>query len=131
MIDGFSLTFDTTSGLSGIEQRLTEELKSIGYGVMTRVPVKERLRERGVDFDRQIILLGVCSPPHAAAALSTDERVSLFLPCSIVLLETPSGSRVRLARPTAITSFFLDNALTALGEEVESQLVKAIEAALT
>ncbi|MHB0975951.1 MAG: DUF302 domain-containing protein [Candidatus Aquicultorales bacterium] len=111
------------------EESLTEALKEGGFGVMTRVDVKERLAEKGVDFDRDIYLLGVCNPQKAKTALYINDSIALMLPCSIVLYERPDATEIALAKPSAVSSFFEGEGLEELAAEVEEKLRQAVDAA--
>ena len=114
--------------IGSAETRLTEELKKVGFGIMTRVSVKEKLAEKGIDFGYEIVLLGVCKPDTAKKALETNDAIALMLPCSIVLYERGDRTEIALAEPTAISSFFEGEGLRELAATVESALKKAIDA---
>jgi uncharacterized protein (DUF302 family) len=81
--------------------RLTDALKTEGFGVLTRIDVNTTLRDKlGVEF-RPYAILGVCNPPLAHRALSHDARVGLVLPCNVVVERTDEGTLVRIGDPDA------------------------------
>ncbi|MEX2189140.1 MAG: DUF302 domain-containing protein, partial [Bacteroidota bacterium] len=80
---GFSktvnLSFDQTV------EKVTEELKKEGFGVLTTIDVKETLKKKlDVDFKRYTIL-GACNPPFAHKALQAEEEIGLLLPCNVIV----------------------------------------------
>ena len=59
-------------GFDEVLARLPEVLKAEGFGVLTRIDVKQTLKEKiGVDF-RRYQILGACNPKFAHQALSTE-----------------------------------------------------------
>ena len=70
----------------------TEELKKEGFGVLTRIDVKETLKQKiDVDF-RKYVILGACNPHFAHQALQIEGKVGVFLPCNVVVEEHADGS---------------------------------------
>ena len=111
--------------------RVTEALKAEGFGVLTRIDVKNTLKEKlGVEF-RPYAILGACNPPLAHRALSHDPRVGLVLPCNVVVEETPGGSLVRIGDPDAfmgIGDFAADPELKDVAAEARRRLGRVADA---
>lgn len=89
-----SFTFEETL------EKTIDSLKSFGFGVLTEIDVKEILREKlGADF-KEYRILGVCNPPTAHKALSTEKEIGLLLPCNVIVYEVEeTRSRVAAIDP--------------------------------
>jgi uncharacterized protein (DUF302 family) len=71
--------------------RVTEELKKEGFGIITTIDIKETFKKKlDVDF-RNYIILGACNPRYAYEALLEEDKVGVFLPCNVVVQELESG----------------------------------------
>ena len=82
---GFSRTVDLPYEEAVIKVRTA--LKEQGFGVLSEIDIKEKLKEKiGVDF-RRYVILGACNPPLAYKTLQEDLEVGLLLPCNVIVYE--------------------------------------------
>lgn len=107
-----------------------EALKARGFGILTEVNVPEVMKKKGVEFDKDIRILGICNPDYAKKALAANEDVAVMLPCTAVIYGRASGSTVKLGRPTALVNMFSGEGLEGLGREVETIIVEGLKAAI-
>ena len=71
--------------------RVTDELKKEGFGILTKIDVRETLKKKlDVDFQKYMIL-GACNPPYAYKSLQTEDKIGLMLPCNVIVQELPDG----------------------------------------
>jgi uncharacterized protein (DUF302 family) len=107
--------------------RVEEELKKEGFGVMTQIDVKATLKDKlGMDFDKYIIL-GACNPPFAYEALQAESDVGLVMPCNVIVYENKGKTFISAVLPTVTMGIINNPKLEVLGPEVEAKLKKAVD----
>ena len=111
-----------------VVETVTEALKKEGFGILTTIDVKEKLKEKlGVEFKKYLIL-GACSPKHAHQALLAEENIGLMLPCNVVVYEKDSKTVVSVIKPTTMMSMLNNEKLAKIAEAVEGLLKKVFDA---
>ncbi|MFO0609869.1 MAG: DUF302 domain-containing protein [Polyangiales bacterium] len=109
--------------------RLPDALAAEGFGVITRIDMRETMRQKlGVEF-RRYQILGACNPKLALAALQADARVGAMLPCNVVLYEDDAGRAV-LGAVDPMQSIGADGApaLREVAAEVRARLARVVDA---
>jgi uncharacterized protein (DUF302 family) len=108
--------------------RVPEALAAEGFGVLTRIDVKETLRQKlGVEF-RRYQILGACNPRLAHRALVQDPGIGAMLPCSVAVWEEEGGTTAVNAVDPLQTIAAADPALRPLAAEVRERLARALAA---
>ncbi len=124
---GFGTTLRGAAFDEAVE-RVTAALKDEGFGVLTRIDVKETFKKKlDADF-RRYVILGACNPQLAKQALDGDPEIGLLLPCNAVVQEAPEGIAVSIGDPKAMFSL-VDNASVApVAQEAEARLRRVVAA---
>jgi len=108
-------------------EAVTEALKKEGFGILTKIDVKEKFKEKlGVDF-RNYVILGACNPPSAFKAIEAEENIGLMLPCNVIVYEKAGKTSVGIIKPTVAMGMIDNNALKPLALEVETRLKRVID----
>ena len=109
-------------------EKVTEELKKEGFGVLTTIDVKETLKKKlDVDFPRYLIL-GACNPPFAYKSLQIEEEIGLLLPCNVIVYEKDGKTRVGAFDPMIMSVVIENNEMVPIALEVKARLDRVIAA---
>ena len=108
-------------------EKVTESLKSEGFGVLTQIDVKETLKKKlDVDFKRYKIL-GACNPPYAYKALQAEEKIGTMLPCNVIVIDQGDGNtEITAVDPMASMAAVKNESLAPVAIEIRSKLEKVI-----
>ncbi|KPK06047.1 MAG: hypothetical protein AMJ64_10130 [Betaproteobacteria bacterium SG8_39] len=113
-------------------EKTAEALKAEGFGILTRIDVKQTLKEKINAEFRPYAILGACNPPLAHKALSHDGQVGLMLPCNVTVeAKDDRHSIVRIGDPDAflkIGEFAKDAVLQGVAKEARARLARAADA---
>ncbi len=122
----FNKTVSTKNFEEAIEQ-VTAELKKEGFGILTEIDVKETLKKKiDVDFKKYKIL-GACNPHFAYKALSSEDKIGVFLPCNVIVEEHENGDiEVSAVDPIASMSAVKNDSLGSIATEVQQKLKRVV-----
>lgn len=122
----FSKTVD--SSFDQAIEKVTEELKKEGFGVLTEIDVKATLKKKlDVDF-RQYKILGACNPQFAHQALLAEDKIGSMLPCNVIVQER-DGNKIEISAidPVASMMAVKNDTLGNLAGQVREKLKRVIE----
>jgi uncharacterized protein (DUF302 family) len=110
-------------------EKVTEELKKEGFGVLTEIDLKTTLKKKlDVDFYNYKIL-GACNPPYAHKALMAENKIGTMLPCNVIVQErNPGEIEVSAVDPIASMQAIENPDLGQLAQEIRDKLKTVIEA---
>jgi len=108
-------------------EKVTEELKKEGFGVLTEIDVKATLKKKlDVDF-RKYQILGACNPSFAHKALLSESKVGTMLPCNVVVQENDEGKvEVSAVDPLASMQAIENPDLENVATEIRAKLQTVI-----
>ncbi len=121
--------FEKTTNYSFDEavEKVTEELKKEGFGILSEINIHEKLKEKlDVDF-RKYRILGACNPPKAYEALQAENKIGTMLPCNVIVQELENGkTEVAAVNPVASMQAVENQDLTEVAKEIEEKLQRVI-----
>lgn len=109
-------------------EKITEELKKEGFGILTEIDVKETFKKKlDVDF-RKYKILGACNPNMAYQAIQHEPRIGAMLPCNVIVQELENGKvEVSAVDPVASMMAVENDKLGEVAKDVRNKLQKVIE----
>ncbi|KUK56588.1 MAG: hypothetical protein XD81_1964 [Bacteroidetes bacterium 38_7] len=118
----------TEYGFDEAIEKVTEELKKEGFGVLTEIDVQATLKKKlDVDFNKYQIL-GACNPPFAHKALRAENKIGAMLPCNAIVQELDDGkTEVAAVDPMASMLAVENDKLGEIANEIRAKLEKVIE----
>jgi uncharacterized protein (DUF302 family) len=123
-------TINKQTGLSFQEakDKITEELKKEGFGVITEVDLKDKFKEKlNRDF-RNYTILGACNPKLAFEAIQQEERIGALLPCNILVQELENGKvEIAAINPLESIGAIGNDNLRPIAETVSQKLKNVID----
>ncbi len=116
-------------GFDAALDRVREELKKEGFGVLTEIDVRDTMKKK-LDRDfREYRILGACNPSFAWQALQVEERIGLLLPCNVIVQKTTDGRVEVAAIDPAASMQRVDNPkLEDVARQVKAKLERVIAA---
>lgn len=105
----YAMKINVKTGFATARERVIEELKREGFGVLTEIDVKATLKKK-LDVDRRPYdILGACNPPFAHKVLEAEPDIGVLLPCNVVVMEEEDGSITLSAMDPAAVMSVIDN----------------------
>jgi len=124
---GFSTTF--AGSYDQAIEKVTEELKKEGFGVLTEIDVQATLKAKLGIEKRPYKILGACNPGYANQALDAEPDIGLLLPCNVVVREEEDGSiTVAFMDPKSVLGLVNRPEVETLGMEVREKLQRVCDA---
>ena len=126
---GYTLSATTELGFTETADRVRDELKAEGFGVLCEIDVQATLKEKlGVDGEPYLIL-GACNPPLAHQALEAEPDLGTLLPCNVVVYQRGSETHISAIDAERMLSIVGNEALAPVAAEVRSRLAAVVERA--
>lgn len=110
-------------------ERATRALASEGFGILTRIDMHLKIKEKlGKDIIPTVVL-GACNPTFAYQGYTMNTDISGLVPCNAVIREVAPGQiSVEFVKPSVLIQILGDGRLTELAREGDGALSRALEA---
>lgn len=108
-------------------ERSTKALGAEGFGVLTRIDMHSKIKEKTGKDIIPTVILGACNPMLAYEAYTANSDVASLLPCNAVIREVAPGKvSVEFVKPTAMMTILGDARLTDLAREADTKVERAL-----
>jgi uncharacterized protein (DUF302 family) len=123
----FHYTVETTKTPEQAVGALTENLKAEKFGVLWQLDMREKLQEKGVEFDMPYQILEVCNPIEAKRVLSENALVGYFLPCKLAVYVENGMTKIGMPKPTALIGLVKNDDLMNIAFDIEKRLTACVD----
>lgn len=107
--------------------RVTKALTQAGFGILTRIDMHSKIKEKINKDIPPTVILGACNPTLAHEAYCANTDVTSLLPCNAVVRQLAPGKvSIELAAPTGLMTILGDQNLVKLAQHADSLLKDAL-----
>jgi uncharacterized protein (DUF302 family) len=111
-------------------ERASKALAAEGFGILTRIDMHSKIKEKTGKEIVPTVILGACNPNLAYEAYCANTDVASLLPCNAVVREVAPGRiSLEFAAPSAMMRILGDQKLTDLAAEADTRIERALAAA--
>jgi uncharacterized protein (DUF302 family) len=123
------ITIRTQKSLGEVRQALEDSVSENRWTLLGMHDVGERLRAKGLVFERKLYVYELCNPSVAKQVLDADVQIGTALPCRVSVYTDRGGVVLETIRPTALLALFNRPELADLAKETEKTIRKIMEQA--
>jgi uncharacterized protein (DUF302 family) len=116
------ITVRTRKSLGEVRQRFEEAASEHKFGVLGMHDVGDRLRAKGLSFDRKFYVYEVCNPVAAKKVLDTNVRIGTALPCRVTIYTDGGNVVLETLKPTTMLAMFGEPTLEGTAREIEAAI---------
>jgi uncharacterized protein (DUF302 family) len=120
---------ESRKSLAEVGRGLEAAAQKYKFGILAVHDLKAKMKEKGVEFERDCLIYEVCNPQQAKKVLEANAEISTALPCRISVYREGAGVTLATLRPTVLLEMFQTPGLRAVAEEVEEVIFKMMNEA--
>jgi uncharacterized protein (DUF302 family) len=108
-------------------EKVTEALKTEGFGVITKIDIKNTFKEKlDINF-REYAILGACNPSFAYKALQKEDKIGLLLPCNVIVQDL-GNNEIEIAAIDPVVSMMAveQQDIVGIAGEIKEMLIRVI-----
>lgn len=122
----YGFTKELNIPFEDVIEMVTARLADEGFGILAKIDVREKFREKlGIEFAKYVIL-GACNPANAHKAILAEPDIGLMLPCNAIVYEKGDKTIISAIKPTVAMQMIDNKDLQEIATAVEAKLSKVI-----
>ena len=125
----YTLSTTTEQSFEKAVDRVRDELKAEGFGVLCEIDVQATLREKLGAEEEPYLIIGACNPPLAHRALSAEADLGTLLPCNVVVYRRDEETHISAIDAERMLSIVGRDDLAPIAAEVRTRLAAVVERA--
>jgi len=126
-MNGINFKREIADTLDQAIERATKALAAEGFGILTRIDMHSKIKEKTGKDIVPTVILGACNPNLAYEAYVANSDVASLLPCNAVVREVAPGKiSLEFAAPSGMMRILGDAKLTALAREADTRIERAL-----
>jgi uncharacterized protein (DUF302 family) len=122
----YTLSETTTLSFDEAIERVRQELKNEGFGVLCEIDVQATLKEKLSVEGQPYTILGACNPPLAHQALAAEPELGVLLPCNVVVYERDGDTHISAIDAERILSIVGNEQLAPIAADVKRRLGEVV-----
>ena len=120
---------EAKGSIDEVASKLEAAVAANKFGVLGVHNLKQKMKDKGVEFGPECRIFEVCNPMQAKTVLEADMAISNALPCRISVYEQGDTVKVSTIRPTVLLRLFAKPELELVARSVEEAMIRMIDAA--
>ena len=119
----YHLSKKISASFKQVIEKVTDELKKEGFGIITSIDLKETFRKKINEDFRDYVILGACNPRYAYEAVMRENKTGVFLPCNVVIQQHENGDvEVSIVNPEELMHGIDNLTLKTFGTEIKEAM---------
>jgi uncharacterized protein (DUF302 family) len=116
-------TVESEKSLGKLKEDVPKACAARKFGIISVLDLKEKMKEKGVEYGGECLIFEVCNLQKAKEALEANPEISTALPCRISVFKTKEGKTcIATIRPTQMLGLFDSSELQKVAAEVEETI---------
>ena len=122
----YTLSDKTTLPFEEAVDRVRQELKVEGFGVLCEIDVRSTLKQKlGIEREPYMIL-GACNPPLAHEALEAEPELGALLPCNVIVYQRDGDTHISAIEAERMLSIVGNEQLAPIAADVKRRLGEVV-----
>ena len=123
----FHYTKEVTMNVKEAVEKVESALKEESFGVLWNLDLAQKLQDKGLDFNEEVVVLEVCNPHEAKKVLEQSMLVSYFLPCKITVYTENGTTKIGMAKPSKLIELVDNDELKSIALDIENRLIACMD----